>query len=45
MTLQEAKKSIQRQAALATCFTDAKNALQERLVEIMNEKKRKKAWH
>lgn len=42
MILQEAEKSIQRQAALTTCFTDGKKALQERLVEIMNGNKRKK---
>ena len=42
MILQEAERSIERQAALTTCFTDGKQALQERLVEIMNQSKRKK---
>ncbi len=42
MILQEAERSIERQAALTTCFTDGKRALQERLVEIMNQSKRKK---
>lgn len=42
MILQEAERSIEKQAALTTCFTDGKRALQERLVEIMNQSKRKK---
>ena len=42
MILQEAERGLQKQAALTTCFTDGKRALQERLVEIMNGKKRKK---
>lgn len=42
MILQEAERGLQRQAALTTCFTDGKRALQERLVEIMNGKQRKK---
>ena len=42
MILHEAERGLQRQAALTTCFTDGKRALQERLVEIMNGKKRKK---
>ena len=42
MILQEAERSIKKQAALTTCFTDGKRALQERLVEIMNQSKRKK---
>lgn len=42
MILHEAERSIERQAALTTCFTDGKQALQERLVEIMNQSKRKK---
>lgn len=42
MILQEAERGLQRQAALTTCFTDGKRALQERLVEIMNGKRRKK---
>ena len=40
MILQEAERSIEKQAALTTCFTDGKRALQERLVEIMNQRKR-----
>ena len=42
MILHEAERGLQRQVALTTCFTDGKRALQERLVEIMNGKKRKK---
>ena len=42
MILQEAERSLQRQAALTTCFTDGKKALQERLVEILNGEKRKR---
>lgn len=42
MILQEAERGLQKQAALTSCFTDGKRALQERLVEIMNGKKRKK---
>lgn len=42
MILQEAERGLQKQAALTTCFTDGKRALQERLVEVMNGKKRKK---
>lgn len=42
MILQEAERGLQKQAALTTCFTDGKRALQERLVEIMNGKRRKK---
>lgn len=42
MILQEAERKIQRQAALTTCFTDGKKALQERLVEILNGEKRKR---
>lgn len=42
MILQEAERSLQKQAALTTCFTDGKKALQERLVEILNGEKRKK---
>ena len=42
MILQEAERGLQKQAALTTCFTDGKRALQERLVEIMNGKQRKK---
>lgn len=42
MILQEAERSIERRAAFTTCFTDGKRALQERLVEIMNQSKRKK---
>lgn len=42
MILQEAERELQKQVALTTCFTDGKRALQERLVEIMNGKKRKK---
>ena len=42
MILQEAERGIQKQAALTTCFTDGKKALQERLVEILNGEKRKR---
>lgn len=42
MILQEAERSLQKQAALTTCFTDGKKALQERLVEILNGEKRKR---
>ena len=42
MILQEAERSLQKQAALTTCFTDGKKALQERLAEILNREKRKK---
>lgn len=42
MILQEAERSLQRQAALTTCFTDGKKALQERLAEILNREKRKR---
>lgn len=42
MILQEAEHSLQKQAALTTCFTDGKKALQERLVEILNGEKRKR---
>lgn len=42
MILQEAERGVQKQAALTTCFTDGKKALQERLVEILNGEKRKR---
>lgn len=42
MILQEAERNLQKQAALTTCFTDGKKALQERLVEILNGEKRKR---
>lgn len=42
MILQVAEHSLQKQAALTTCFTDGKKALQERLVEILNGEKRKR---
>lgn len=42
MILQEAERGLQKREALTTCFTDGKGALQERLVEIMNGKKRRK---
>lgn len=42
MILQEAERSIERRAALTTCFTDGKRALQERLREIMNQSRRRK---
>lgn len=42
MILQEAERSLQKQAALTTCFTDGKKALQERLAEILNREKRKR---
>lgn len=42
MILQEAERQMKKQAALTTCFTEGKAALQERVVEIMNKNKRKK---
>nr|WP_294681850.1 M56 family metallopeptidase [uncultured Anaerotignum sp.] len=42
MILQEAERSIERRAALTTCFTDGKRVLQERLTEIMNQSRRRK---
>ncbi|MGN0135257.1 peptidoglycan DD-metalloendopeptidase family protein [Anaerotignum sp.] len=42
MILQEAERSLQKRAALTTCFADGKKALQERLVEILNGEKRKR---
>lgn len=42
MILQEAERQMQKQAALTTCFTEGKQALQERVVEVMNKNKRKK---
>ena len=42
MILQEAERSLAKQAALTTCFSDGKKALQERMMEIMNESKRKR---
>lgn len=42
MLLREAEHHLQRQGALTTCFTEGKRVLQERLVEILNGKKRKR---